>query len=133
MEIALALIYILLQIMPADTQTFTLNVTPDKAFYGTKQEGNVWRIESGRADTKSLFGDVHIDRRQLIIKTKEKEIPFEAADKLALPENTDWKTLKTFGRDPVTYEVIRAAGKINFAFTIQGAEQAQAVTASFKP
>jgi hypothetical protein len=55
MEIALALIYILLQIMPADTQTFTLNVTPDKAFYGTKQEGNVWRIESGRADTKSLL------------------------------------------------------------------------------
>jgi hypothetical protein len=133
MEIALALIYALLQIMPADTQSFTLNVTPDTAFYGTRQEGDVWRIETGKTDKKAFFGDARVEKRQLIIKTKDGEIPFEAADKLALPDSVDWQNLKEVGEDPVIYEIRKMKDKIEFSFVIQGAEHPQTITASFKP
>jgi len=133
METALALIYVILQIMPADTQSFTFNVTPDTAFYGTKQEGKVWRIETGRADTILFFGDARVEKRQLIIKTQKGEIPFLAADTLALPEVVDWKSLKTIGQDPVIYQIRRSESKIEFVFTIQGAEHSQTITVIFKP
>ena len=133
MEIALTLIYLLLQIMPAETQSFTLDVTPNLAFFGTRQEGNVWRIEAGKSDSKSLFGEAHIQKRQLIVKTKEAEIPVEAADNLALPEVVDWKSLNKLGRDPVTYEIRRTEGKIEFVITSQGAEHPHTITAILKP
>ena len=133
MEVALALIYVLLQIVSPDTASFTLSVTPDTVFYGTKQEKDVWRIKTGKEDSKTFFGDVQIEGRRLIITTKQGEIPFEAADKVGLSEKTDWRTLQTFGKKPVIYEIRRAKNRVEFVFTIEGADHPQSIVATLKP
>ena len=133
METAVAFIFVLLQVMPAETRNFSLSVTPDTAFHGTKLENNVWRIQIGKEDSRSNFGDVHIDQGRLIIKTEAGELPFEAADKLGVGKDTDWKTLKKFGREPVVYELRRARSKVEFFFKIQGADHPQSIVATFSP
>lgn len=74
MEIALALIYVLLHIMPAESNHFTLTIRPDTVFVGTKIEDDTWSIDIKSSTSKSHFGNASIKGRQLLLKTKEGEL-----------------------------------------------------------
>jgi hypothetical protein len=114
METALALIYVLLQIISPNTESFTMTMTPDSAFYGTKQADGTWQIETGNQTSKGFFGDAHVEGRTLIINTKEGKIPFEAADMLGLEAEVDWKKLQAVGSDPLSYKIFRTKDQVEF-------------------
>ena len=114
METLFALLYVLLQIVSPDTESFTMSVMPETEFHGTKQENGIWRIETGVGDAKKYFGDACVDGRILVVKTKEVELPFQAADMLGLAEEVDWNELQSVGRAPLIYKIRRTEDQVEF-------------------
>ena len=114
------LIVTTINMMPADIDTFTMNVPEheNEVIRFAKQTDGGWEvIDSEEASRGRLF----VDGTKITIKGEDEEITQDTSEILGLDEETDWDNLKEFKMRQFTVRIDRR--KDGLTYTVTGPEE----------
>lgn len=130
MQLALALIYVLMHIVPVETDSFTFNATPAHTFHLTRLQDGQWDARLTDAGGEKPFGRLSADGRTLVVTKAEGVVRVEAANYLQLPEKPDWTRIDRCGARGAEWTILRLPDRIEFTLHIAGQEHPQKVVAT---
>ncbi len=114
MSIFAILIVVVLNLVPADVTTFTMQMNENETLRFTKQAEGGWNaVELPKDD----LGTFYVDGTKLTMKGEDREHTQNLAKMLGVDEDVDWKELKEIKLGAAPVQIERKKNGLDFILT----------------
>jgi len=110
-SVLVVLLIAVLNMLPANVQTFTMEMAPETTIQFTKQKDGGW---VGSTHPGEEIGTFYVNGTKMTVKSKAKEHTDDFAQLLGTDEKTDWKTIGELKVGPTPLKIERKTNGVDF-------------------